>query len=104
VDLELTLLDLQPSWIEELRKLAPFGQGNPRPTIALRRVTIEPSSARAAVITEGSTKMAVRGWFPDLAAGECYDALVSPDDPGSGHGVTVSDVRIAGPAAGGAPA
>ena len=93
IDLELGLADLQPAWVEELRLLAPFGHGNPRPAIALRGLAIEASSVRAAVLCEGETRLSVRGWFPDLDPGERYDALISPEDPGPSGGLTVSDVR-----------
>lgn len=94
IDLELGLEELDPAWVEELRGLAPFGHGNPRPAIGVRQLAIEASSARSAVLCAGDTRISVRGWFPDLEPGERYDAVVGPDEPGTAAcGLTVSDVR-----------
>jgi single-stranded-DNA-specific exonuclease len=40
VDAEATLADLSLPVVEQLEKLAPFGQGNPRPRVALRHCRV----------------------------------------------------------------
>ncbi len=77
-DLELPLGDIQPDWVEETERFAPFGQGNPRPTVAIRDVRIEATSARMAVLNDGTRRVAAKGRFPAPAEGERYDVLASP--------------------------
>lgn len=77
-DLELPLGDIQAGWVEETERFVPFGQGNPRPTVAIRNVRIETTSARMAVLNDGTRRVAAKGRFPALAEGERYDVLASP--------------------------
>jgi len=78
VDFELPLGGIQADWVEEAQRFAPFGQGNPPPTVAVRGVRIEAASPRTAMLSDGTHRVAARGSFSALAEGERYDVLVSP--------------------------
>ena len=93
VDLELPLRDVQPDWVAELSQLAPFGYGNPRPTIVLRQVAIEPTSPRIARLSDGAVSVAAKGRFPELREGERYDVVATPTVAEGAVALTVSDVK-----------
>jgi len=97
VDLDLPLSGLAQRWVEEVQRLAPFGQGNPRPTIAIRRVTVEVKSPRRADLFDGTLRVSARGTFEALAAGACYDVLASPSLDDGELVLTVSDVKVSQP-------
>jgi len=94
VDLELTLEDVTARWVEEVARFAPFGHGNPRPTMIIRRVRIESQSPRTAVLSDGTTRCPAKGRFPEIARGESSDVVVSPTLTTDGAVLlTVSDVK-----------
>jgi len=106
VDVELPLSGLQSRWLEEVERFAPFGQGNPRPTIVIRRVTIDVRSPRLATLSDGTRRLAAKGrWSEDvggMSSGPrgAYDVLASPALIKGEPVLTVSDVRGAtGPSA-----
>ncbi|MBI2174764.1 MAG: DHH family phosphoesterase [Candidatus Omnitrophica bacterium] len=74
IDASIRLLDLSPSWLEELERLAPFGPGNPRPSFLFSRVSVRISSARTARISEGQRQIVARGPFSGLTDG-IYDVV-----------------------------
>lgn len=93
VDLELPLSAIARRWVQEAEQLAPFGQGNPRPTVAIRRVTFEVRSPRVAVCSDGRTELAAKGSFAGVVSGERYDVVATPTLAGDVVTLTVSDVR-----------
>jgi single-stranded-DNA-specific exonuclease len=93
VDVELPLSGLARRWVEETQRFAPFGQGNPRPTAAIRRVAVEVKSPRRAELVDGSTRLAARGPFEAVEAGTRYDVLASPSLENGRLLLTVSDLR-----------
>jgi single-stranded-DNA-specific exonuclease len=100
VDLELPLKDITPDWVEDVGRFEPFGQGNPRPTVVIRSVTIEPRSARTAVVSDGTRQVAARGSFAEsLMAGRFdggqtrHDIVASPVLEEGELVLTVSDVK-----------
>ena len=95
IDLELTLAGLEPGWIGETERFKPFGAGNPKPTVLIRQVRIEPASARTGMVTDGQIRCAARGEFRDVALGARYDVLASPAVT-KGLELLVSDARAAG--------
>ncbi len=98
VDLELSLSAVRPEWVEETGRFAPFGHGNPRPSIIVRHLAIEMQSPRRAVLTDGTLRLAAKGQFDSLDRGERYDVVVSPVRAEGELVLTVSDVRgSAGP-------
>jgi single-stranded-DNA-specific exonuclease len=102
IDLELPLAAVEPGWVGELERLAPFGQGNPRPTVAFRRLRLERRSARTAVLSDGARQVAARGMVPSGPDGERYDVAASPSLAGGELVLTVTEVRPAQLAAPGA--
>lgn len=93
IDLELALEDVAPSWVGEAAGLAPFGQGNPRPTVAIRRLTVEQHSPRMATVSDGVRRVAARGVFPALVPGGSYDVVASPVMAAGELVLTLGDVR-----------
>lgn len=93
MDLELALEHVTPRWVEETKRFLPFGEGNPRPTMVLRRLAIDAKSTRTAVLTDGSTRIAAKGRFPAVVSGERYDVIASPDVINGELVLTVSGVR-----------
>jgi single-stranded-DNA-specific exonuclease len=94
VDLELPLAEVAPDWVAETARFAPFGQGNPRPVVALRRVRITMRSPRVAELSDGTTSVAARGRIPAAPSG-IWDVLVIPAMAAGGMALTVRDVRLA---------
>ncbi len=78
VDLELPLSALTSAWTAEVPRLAPFGRGNPRPTVVLRGVAFESKSARTGWVADRTARLPVKGSIPVGGAGERYDVVVSP--------------------------
>jgi single-stranded-DNA-specific exonuclease len=94
VDLELSLGDLEPGWVGELAKLSPFGQGNPKPTVMLRRVTIRSLSARTGAVSDGAVRMAVRGRVPAVDPEGLYDVVASPGLAAGELVLTLGEARV----------
>jgi single-stranded-DNA-specific exonuclease len=94
-DVELPLSALQPQWVQQLQHLAPFGHGNPRPTVILRRLTIETVSPRIARLSDGRVSVRGKGAFVSLVEEGRYDVLGTPAWVGGELVLTVSDVRVA---------
>ena len=97
VDLELPLSAIRPAWVGETERFAPFGRGNPRPSVVIRRLGIEMQSPRKAVLTDGTVRMAAKGPFPSLDPDERYDVLAIPSLADGEVVLTVSDVKGAQP-------
>jgi len=98
VDLELPLEAIQPRWVEETRAFAPFGRGNERPTVMIRRVTITPASSRTATLSDGARGIAARGAWAGIRADERYDVVATPTLEEETVRLMVSDVKVsAGP-------
>ena len=93
IDLELSLRRVVPRWVAEMVRFVPFGYGNPRPTVAIRHLHIEPRSPRTALLTDGATRIAAKGRFQTLRAGERYDVVATPAMVAGELVLTVSDVR-----------
>ena len=93
VDLELPLAAISPTWVQETQRFAPFGQGNPRPTVVIRDVAIEVKSPRTAVLSDGARRLAAKGRFSGLVAGERYDVVATPTIISEGLVLAVNDVR-----------
>jgi len=96
-DLELPLGACEPRWVEEATRLSPFGHGNPRPTVILRHLAIEATSARVARLSDGTTAMRAKGAFASLVPEGYYDVIGSPALVEGELVLTVSDVRASQP-------
>jgi hypothetical protein len=77
VDLELPLSALEPAWVRHLERFAPFGHGNPRPSVLIRRLTLEITSPRTGWATDGMRRIRVRGTLPSVPDAR-YDVAGSP--------------------------
>lgn len=93
IDLELPLSAVESGWVGEVDRFAPFGQGNPRPTVVIRRVTIEPKSPRTAVISDGTVRMLGKGSYPAGVAGASYDVVAIPSLAEGELVLTLSDAK-----------
>ncbi len=94
LDLELPLAAMQASWVEETERLAPFGRGNPRPTVVIRRVMIETHSPRTGWASDGSRRMKVKGSLPEPAAGVRYDLAATPTAADGEVVLRLLDVKV----------
>lgn len=92
-DLEMPLGRVQPQWVEEMERFAPYGHGNDRPTAVIRHLTIEPRSSRTAVLSDGTIRLVGRGRWATLASCDRHDVIASPALVGREVVLTVSDVR-----------
>ena len=95
VDLELGLHEIEMSWVGEVERLKPFGHGNPKPTVLVRRVQLEAASARTGMITDGRARCAVRGTLEEIVRGGWYDAVLSPAAVSGGLALTPVDAKAA---------
>lgn len=93
VDVELPLEAIHPAWVQRMEAFAPFGRGNPRPTVVIRHVTLEVASPRTGWVTDGRRRVKVKGSLPPVSGGWC-DVAVSPTLVGGELVLTVSDVRV----------
>ena len=93
IDLELPLEEFEPGWIEEAQRLAPFGRGNPKPTVLVRGVTITRRSPRTAWLHTGRTQLAAKGDFVGLEPDGRYDVIASPGVADGEITLLVSDVK-----------
>ena len=93
-DLELPLEAIVPRWVEETERFSPFGRGNPRPTVVVRHLTIEMTSPRIGVLSDGTRRVLARGRFPVVVQGGRYDVLASPALTEGKVVLMVSDVKV----------
>lgn len=93
VDLELTLDAVESGWVQEMERFAPFGQGNPRPTMVIRRVRVEVRSPRLGALMDGTSRLSARGSFADLGSEQWYDVVASPTMVNDEVVLAVSEVR-----------
>jgi single-stranded-DNA-specific exonuclease len=93
VDLELPLAALEPAWVKRLEQFAPFGHGNPRPTVVIRHLAIETTSPRTGWVTDGKRRVRAKGSLPTVL-GTRYDVAATPAVVGGEMVLMVSDVRV----------
>ena len=93
IDVELPLGAVAHRWVGETERFAPFGHSNPRPTVAIRRVSIETQSPRRGYCCDGTLRVAARGVFSTLQREERYDVVASPAIAEGELVLTVSGVR-----------
>ena len=96
IDVERPLAAVGGRWVEEGEQLAPFGQGNPRPSVVIRGLTLEVKSPRMAIASDGVTRVMARGPFTALASGAQYDVVASPGMSEGACVLTVSELRTSG--------
>jgi single-stranded-DNA-specific exonuclease len=93
IDLELPLEAIQPQWVAQTQAFAPFGRGNERPTIVIRRVTIETTSPRVAALSDGKRGVEARGVWAGIRTDEAYDVVATPTLTEGDVRLMVSDVK-----------
>lgn len=94
IDLELPLEAMAPGWVGELQRCAPFGAGNPRPTVVVRNLTIELASPRIARLSDGQRSIRGKGVFGGVLPDGRYDVLATPALEGDGVVMQVADVKV----------
>jgi single-stranded-DNA-specific exonuclease len=94
LDMDLPLEALQLRWVEEIVSCAPFGRGNPRPTVAIRRLAIQADSPRTGWVSDGVRRVRVKGTLPPLLeAGTRYDVAAVPAAVDGVVGLTLLDAK-----------
>ena len=95
IDLELTLREVTTSFVSALEHFKPFGPGNPRPLILLRRLALERNPAGATWVTDGrTTRLRTRGGLAGLLSAERYDVVTSPALVEGRVVLSICDARI----------
>ena len=94
VDLELLLSQVQAAWVGEVARLSPFGQGNLRPTVLLRRMSLRSLSARTGTVSDGTVRVAVRGRVPVVDPEGVYDVVASPALASGELVLTLGEARV----------
>jgi RecJ OB domain len=94
LDLELPLAAMRVLWVEETQRFAPFGRGNPRPTVVIRHVTVEAHSPRTGWVSDGSRRVKVKGTLPGPALGMRYDLAVTPAVANGEVALTLLDAKV----------
>lgn len=77
-DMELSLDQVETTWVQEASRLWPYGMGNPKPTVLLRQVQVTVHSPRLGILRQGEVACAARGNLENLGATTWYDAVVTP--------------------------
>ena len=107
LDAELKVHEVDDAILQDLRRLEPFGMGNPEPLFALRGVEIarfqlmKEKHVRLAVRAEGRTLLLkgfnLAGRAEEMAVGRRVDLAfnIGPDDYFGGWCATLKDVRAA---------
>lgn len=93
LDLEVSLEAMHARWVEESRRFAPFGPGNPRPTVLIRNVAVERTSPRAAWLTDGVRQISAKGRLADIVPGARYDVAATFVLADGEPVLTVSDAK-----------
>jgi len=100
IDLELPLKRVSLRWVEDTERFAPFGHGNPRPTVAIRGLALEAKSPRTAVLSDGTVRVDAKGPFATglpaeraLGSRGRYDVIATPVILAGQVVLSVSDVR-----------
>lgn len=93
IDLELTLSAVEAGWVQELERFAPFGRGNARPSVVIRRLTIETASPKTGWVTDGIRRVRAKGSLPAVP-GACYDVTASPALVEGELVLMVNDARV----------
>jgi single-stranded-DNA-specific exonuclease len=93
-DLEAGLPDFSADWVAEWEKFAPFGMGNPQPTVVIRGVSIEVKSPRRGWATDGRMRLPIEGAItPGIDAR--VDLAASPVIESGELTLLLRDLRIA---------
>lgn len=107
IDAEATFRDLSPPFAEELDRMAPFGLGNPRPTVVVRDVAVRSQrrirgdGVKLKVSQDGRDLDAVmfRAGPRPPAPGDRMDVVCAPEINTFGGGrrleLTIKDFRVA---------
>lgn len=77
IDAEATLGDLTCGVASMLERFKPFGPGNPRPLWLVRNVAMDLDAPRGCWLTDGQTRVRLRGRRGGLVPTERYDVVVS---------------------------
>lgn len=93
MDLELPLAAIHPTWVGELIRLAPFGRGNPRPSLVVRDVVVERISPRRGWVRHGPLRVALRGRLPEATPQMRYDVAGTPSVEEGTLVLTLTDAR-----------
>ena len=78
VDAEGTLEQVTVAIGEQMERCAPFGSGNPRPSLMLSGLSVRRETARRGWVSDGTRRLKLWGTLEGCAEGERYDVVVSP--------------------------
>ena len=94
MDAQVTLADVTPRLAETLARFAPFGPGNPRPLMLIRNVTVDTSDVTPTWLTDGVSRVKLRGRPGGLVPTERYDVVVTLGLAGNEAALSVCDARL----------
>jgi single-stranded-DNA-specific exonuclease len=94
VDLEVRLRDLTTRFASTVERFAPFGRGNPRPALLIRKLAVEACAPGRTWVTDGATRVRVRDRRGALVPSERYDLVASPALDGGELVLSICDVRL----------
>ena len=94
IDAELTLGDVTPHLAATIERFKPFGPGNPRPLVLIRKVTVEMHEAGETWLTDGPARVRVRGKVVGLTSSERYDVVASPVSVAQEVALSLCDARL----------
>lgn len=92
-DMALPLESITRAWVAETEAFAPFGRGNPKPTVLVRGARLERRSPRTGILHHGGNAAPVKGMLPE--PDEVVDAVVSPTVAGGELTLTLVDAVAA---------
>ena len=92
-DCEAELGEVTPAWVKELERFAPFGIGNPRPSVLLRGVRVETSAREGTRLSDGSHRLRTRGTLVSALGPDQIDVIASPSCVGGDVTLTVQDAK-----------
>ncbi|MBI3320447.1 MAG: hypothetical protein HYZ89_07685 [Candidatus Omnitrophica bacterium] len=94
IDAEATLEDLTGGVAATLERFKPFGHSNPRPLWLLRHVAIDLDEPRGCWLTDGQTRIKLRGRRGGLVPGERYDVIASLALTGEEPTLSLCEARL----------
>lgn len=95
IDAEVSVRDVTTAVASSMERLAPFGPGNPRAAVLMRRVSVRQEATGGSWVTDGTSAVRLRGRLTGVVPSERYDVVGSPGIQEGKLVVAMRDVRMA---------